>query len=105
MSAAALEAIVRRFADANVLVVGDIMLDDYVWGDAHRISPEAPVPVLQIQRRSYVPGGAANTAANVVGLGGRALLGGVVGPDSEARVLSEILTESGVDRGGLLVDS
>ena len=63
--------VLSRFAGCPVLVVGDLMLDEFVWGQVSRISPEAPVPVVEVARRSFVPGGAANTAANVGGLGGR----------------------------------
>jgi D-beta-D-heptose 7-phosphate kinase/D-beta-D-heptose 1-phosphate adenosyltransferase len=80
------------------------MLDEYIWGDVHRISPEAPVPVVSIRRRSRVPGGAANTAANVAGLGGRALLGGVVGDDYQAETLRAALDRLGLSSAGLLVD-
>src|SRR5437764_2566906 len=92
------------FPGKRVLIVGDVILDEYIWGEVRRISPEAPVPVVEIQRRSYVPGGAANTAANVVSLGGRALLGGAVGADAAAARLRETLGARGVDVGGLITD-
>ena len=76
-----MDDLLTRFADMPVLVAGDAMLDEYVWGIVQRISPEAPVPVVLAQRRTFVPGGAANTAANVRGLGGRAMLLSVVGQD------------------------
>lgn len=73
-----------------VLVVGDLMLDEFIWGEVTRISPEAPVPVVRIRHRTAVPGGAANAAVNVAALGGRAILLGVVGDDREAdRLLAE----------------
>ena len=75
----------RSAAGVTVLTIGDVMLDEYVWGEVQRISPEAPVPVVQVQRQTHVPGGAANAAAGVVALGGRALLGGVVGADVHAK--------------------
>lgn len=71
------------FPGKCVLIIGDVMLDEYIWGNVRRISPEAPVPVVEAQRRTYVPGGAGNTAANVISLGGTALLGGVVGRDNQ----------------------
>jgi rfaE bifunctional protein kinase chain/domain len=80
------------------------MLDEYIWGEVRRISPEAPVPVVEVHRRIYVPGGAANAAANVVSLGGGALLGGVVGPDHAAAKLAETLIQYGMDCEGLIVD-
>lgn len=92
------------FPGTTVLTLGDVMLDEYVWGEVDRISPEAPVPVVAVRRRTYVPGGAANAAAGVVALGGRALLGGVVGADPAAEQVREALREAGVETGGLLVD-
>jgi D-beta-D-heptose 7-phosphate kinase/D-beta-D-heptose 1-phosphate adenosyltransferase len=92
------------FARKRVLIVGDVMLDEYIWGEVRRISPEAPVPVVEIQRRTYVPGGAANTAANVVSLGGTALLGSVVGCDHQSENLQTALVQCGVDPGGLIVE-
>lgn len=99
-----LRDIVKAFPGKQVLVVGDVMLDEYVWGAVRRISPEAPVPVVEIRRRTYVPGGAANTAANVVSLDGQALLGGVVGRDYQATRLCEALADRGVNTEGLIVD-
>ena len=87
----------RDFANRGVLVIGDVMLDQYVWGDVKRISPEAPVPVVEFRSRTHVVGGAANAAANVVSLSGQALLGGVVGPDIEADMLRDELTKSHID--------
>src|SRR5207302_3247228 len=88
-----------------VLFVGDVILDEYLWGDVRRISPEAPVPVVEIRSRTVVPGGAANAAANVVSLAGTAVLGGVVGRDDQAHKLAEALQREGVDPGGLVSDN
>ena len=96
--------ILAKFPGKCVLIVGDVMLDEYIWGEVRRISPEAPVPVVEIHRRTYAPGGAANTATNVISLGGRALLVGVVGRDQQAGKLREALVRCGVDAGGLVVD-
>jgi D-glycero-beta-D-manno-heptose-7-phosphate kinase len=93
--------LLAAFPGRRVLIVGDVMLDEYIWGDVRRISPEAPVPVVEMQRRTYVPGGAANAAANVVSLGGVALLGGVVGRDHQAEQLGAALRLSGVEANGL----
>jgi len=92
------------FAGKRILVVGDVMLDEYVWGEVRRVSPEAPVPVVEIRRRTHGPGGAANAAANVVSLGGRATLGGVVGEDRSAEQLREALCECGIKPDALVVD-
>jgi rfaE bifunctional protein kinase chain/domain len=89
----------------RIAIVGDVILDEYVWGDVTRISPEAPVPVIEIRRRTQVPGGAANVAANVARLGGSAMLAGVVGHDNQADRLGDALREIGVDPGGLIADS
>jgi rfaE bifunctional protein kinase chain/domain len=90
---------------ATVLVLGDVMLDEYVWGEVQRISPEAPVPVVEVRTRTHAPGGAANAAAGVAALEGRALLGGIVGSDPAAAALRETLTAAGIDADGLVVDS
>ncbi len=91
------------FASRTVLVVGDVMLDDYLWGDTHRICPEAPVQIVKIRRHSYRPGGAANVAANVAALGATVWLSGVVGRDEKANQLRTALRESRVNTEGLLV--
>ncbi|HVE68782.1 MAG TPA: D-glycero-beta-D-manno-heptose-7-phosphate kinase, partial [Solirubrobacteraceae bacterium] len=77
---------------------------EYLWGQVQRISPEAPVPVVEVRRRTHVPGGAANAAAGVAALDGRALLGGVVGDDAAAAALRESLAALGVQPDGLVVD-
>lgn len=82
---------IKKFADVKVLVVGDVMLDRYLWGNVSRISPEAPVPIVNVKRTSLVLGGAANVAANIAGLGAKPLLIGICGDDSEADVLGELL--------------
>jgi D-beta-D-heptose 7-phosphate kinase/D-beta-D-heptose 1-phosphate adenosyltransferase len=97
------EQIVRAFAGKRILIVGDVMLDEYVWGKVGRISPEAPVPVLDFTHRTCQPGGAANTAANVLSLGGTALLGGAVGPDPQGTLLLDLLRGAGGDVQGLVV--
>ena len=94
----------RRLRGTRVLVVGDAMLDEYVWGEVRRVSPEAPVTVVEMRRRTWVPGGAANAAANVVSLGGRAWLAAVVGRDPQAGWLTAVLGQHGVDVSGLVVD-
>ncbi len=80
-----------RFANLGILVVGDIMVDRYWWGSVKRISPEAPVPVVDLERSTFAPGGAANVAANIVGLGSTAYLVGCVGTDHEADTLVNLL--------------
>ncbi len=92
-SLANLNSIIKNFSRVKVLVVGDVMLDSYLWGSVERISPEAPVPVVHVQKTSTVVGGAANVAANIAGLGAVAFLIGVTGIDREAEILKKKLTE------------
>ncbi|HET9103113.1 MAG TPA: D-glycero-beta-D-manno-heptose-7-phosphate kinase [Solirubrobacteraceae bacterium] len=89
---------------ARVLVVGDLMLDEYVWGNVRRISPEAPVPVVEITRRTHAPGGAANVAAGVVALGGHAALVGVTGADAAGERLRASLRRADIDVSALISD-
>jgi D-beta-D-heptose 7-phosphate kinase/D-beta-D-heptose 1-phosphate adenosyltransferase len=86
----------------RVLVVGDVMLDEYLIGDTRRVSPEAPVPVVGVTHRFAVPGGAGNAATNVAALGGRLILGGVMGDDLPAKELCRTLEESGIDSTALI---
>src|SRR5258708_39978442 len=86
-----LAGIVRHFSRARVLVVGDVILDRYRIGDAHRLSPEAPIPVLRPTRHHDTLGGAANVAMNVVTLGGRAVLAGVIGDDAAGSTVTQLL--------------
>jgi D-beta-D-heptose 7-phosphate kinase / D-beta-D-heptose 1-phosphate adenosyltransferase len=85
-----------KFGQPHVLVVGDLMLDKYVWGEVERISPEAPVPVLRTARQSQHPGGAANVAMNLAGLGARVTLMGFGGGDDDQHTLESLLAEAGV---------
>ncbi|MEO8649039.1 MAG: D-glycero-beta-D-manno-heptose-7-phosphate kinase [Acidobacteriota bacterium] len=95
-------SITDDYKNVRVLVIGDVMLDRYWWGTVHRISPEAPVPVVHLREKTYAPGGAANVAANISGLGATAILIGTVGDDDEATLMRSTLTESGVDPSGLV---
>lgn len=92
----ALKALVPSLNGVTVLVVGDVMLDEYIWGRVRRISPEAPIPVVEVEETTIVPGGAANVAHNIVALGGRALLCGVIGVDDAGRRLREALAQAGI---------
>src|SRR5262245_14562866 len=93
-----------RFRGTSVLVVGDLMLDEFVWGTVTRISPEAPVPVVEVQRRTFVVGGAANAAANVAALGGRAFLAGVVGNDDAGVRTRQLLQDTDIDATSVVSD-
>ncbi|MGV3771518.1 MAG: bifunctional heptose 7-phosphate kinase/heptose 1-phosphate adenyltransferase, partial [Verrucomicrobiales bacterium] len=88
----------------RVLVVGDLMLDQFVWGHVRRISPEAPVPVVEFERESFMPGGAANVARNLTALNVPTELFGVVGKDESARSLKQLLVDQHVGCDGLLAD-
>ena len=87
----------------RLLVVGDLVLDEYVWGDVERVSPEAPVPVVHVREETVVLGGAANVARNVVALGGTACFCSVVGDDAAGRRAADLIKNLGVDPGGLVV--
>lgn len=92
----------ERFTNIKVLVVGDIMLDRYWWGSVKRISPEAPVPVVNLHKSTFAPGGAANVATNIAGLGATALLVGIVGNDQEAETLEGLLSDLDVSSANII---
>jgi rfaE bifunctional protein kinase chain/domain len=94
--------LIESFSGKRVLVVGDVMLDEFVRGDVSRISPEAPVPVVELRHRDTTPGGAGNAAANVVSLGGAATLVALVGTDSAAPVLCGELERLGIETRALV---
>ena len=94
----------KALQDRYVLVLGDVMLDEFVWGDVTRISPEAPVPVVDVRRESVHLGGAANVLANLVALGARGSVVGVVGNDGPGHRLQNELRELGATDGCLIVD-
>lgn len=93
---------VARFSAARVAVVGDLMLDRFIWGSVSRISPEAPVPIVREERRSASLGGAGNVARNVRALGGRVALAGLVGDDADGRDLRSLCDEAGIAADGIL---
>ena len=95
------KALLRAAAKSRVLVVGDVMLDQFLWGHVKRISPEAPVPVVEFERESFMPGGAANVARNLTALGTGVDLFGLVGKDDGAKRLRALLKEESVGSGGL----
>ncbi|MDZ4746764.1 MAG: D-glycero-beta-D-manno-heptose-7-phosphate kinase [bacterium] len=90
-------ALLDALGGAEIAVVGDVMLDRYFWGQVTRVSPEAPVPVVDVDNETYHLGGAANVAANLRTLGATALLCGVVGDDASGRVLRQVATDAGLD--------
>jgi D-beta-D-heptose 7-phosphate kinase/D-beta-D-heptose 1-phosphate adenosyltransferase len=98
-----LNQIVNGFSKSSIMVVGDTMLDEYVWGDVLRISPEAPVPVVQVQSRSHRLGGAANVVQNLKSLGVTPYLISLCGDDETGKNLREKLAQSGCSASGLVV--
>jgi rfaE bifunctional protein kinase chain/domain len=100
----ALSAYVQRFSQAKVLVIGDLILDHYVWGRVSRISPEAPVPVVHVESESLKLGGAANVFNNILALGGQADICGVIGADESGRLLLKELGGRRQGRGGVVID-
>jgi rfaE bifunctional protein kinase chain/domain len=104
MKLARVEELLQRFASKRILVIGDLMLDEYVWGRVSRISPEAPVPVVEVIRESYYPGGAANVARNVREFTPSISVMGLVGEDGHAARLRQLLTENGIGLDALQSD-
>ena len=100
----ALRHYIQRFPQASVLVVGDLILDHYVMGRVSRISPEAPVPVVHVESESLRLGGAANVFNNILALGGKADLCGVIGADESGRLLMKELGAKRSGRGGVVID-
>src|SRR5580765_7170419 len=97
-----LQEVLSGFRAAAVVVVGDLMLDEYVWGDVTRISPDAPVQVVEVRRRTQVLGGAGNVAHNIVAAGGKAALLGVVGDDAPGGAVMAQARELGLDVTGVI---
>src|SRR5207253_4451849 len=98
------ETVLHQRRERHIVVLGDVMLDEFIWGDVSRISPEAPVPVVEIRRESTHLGGAANVLANLVALGARASLIGVVGKDDAGeKVLSSLRDASAMQTNSLLI--
>lgn len=96
------ETVERGFRSCRVLVVGDLMLDRYLWGAVDRISPEAPVPVIRLDHETQIAGGAANVAANLRGLGCEVSVAGVVGEDESGRQLLELMRTAGIETAAVL---
>lgn len=105
MKKGTVDRITGNSGNVRILVLGDLMLDRYLWGNVDRISPEAPVPVVQVHKETSSPGGAANVAANVSALGAKAVLMGVVGDDSFAELFRKNLTSYKIQSSHLVVDS
>lgn len=105
MTPEAIEKIFRSFREKRIAVIGDVMIDKYIFGHVSRISPEYPVPVVDVTSESSRLGGAANVAVNTHALGAETLLIGVTGEDAERRNLASLMREHGLDPAMLVADS
>src|SRR5262245_7079736 len=99
------DQLISSFAGKRILVLGDMMLDEFIWGKVRRISPEAPVPVVEVARESYHLGGAGNVAANISALGAAPVPSGLVGDDFAAARLSKLFSDQGIEPSGLVSES
>jgi ADP-heptose synthase, bifunctional sugar kinase/adenylyltransferase len=97
MDKATLEQVFEQMNGLHVVVVGDVMLDNYCWGDVERQSPEAPVPVVSVKKRESRLGGAANVALNCVALGAKVTIASVVGDDADGKLLTQLANNAGID--------
>ncbi len=104
-SFAKLKNIVSNFNHAKILVIGDLILDEFIWGTVSRISPEAPVPVVWAKSESFMPGGACNVANNIVSLGGKAYLAGTIGDDEHGAILKGEIESKGIDTSAIIMDA
>ena len=96
--------ILDNFKNKKILVIGDIMLDKYIWGDVSRISPEAPVQVVNVLKETFEAGGAANVANNISALSGSAFMVGITGNDEARNILLDELSKKNIDTGGIFLD-
>jgi D-beta-D-heptose 7-phosphate kinase/D-beta-D-heptose 1-phosphate adenosyltransferase len=100
-----LRELIDRFAAAKILVIGDVILDQFIWGTVTRISPEAPVPVVNVTKEELLLGGSANVVRNIISLGGRAALCGIIGEDAMGADLLALMRAAGASADGLVKDS
>lgn len=100
-----LNKLIDNFGKTRILVIGDIMLDRFIWGKVSRISPEAPVPIVEVEHETTMLGGAANVVNNIVSLGGNVLLSGILGDDLVGREIISKLKELDVDVSGIFVEN
>jgi D-beta-D-heptose 7-phosphate kinase/D-beta-D-heptose 1-phosphate adenosyltransferase len=99
-----LEEIINSFKGKKILIVGDLILDRFIYGRVNRISPEAPVPIVEVNKETFLLGGAANVANNIWALGGIPSLAGIIGQDTAGNVLRELLKEKDINLEGVLFD-
>jgi len=101
----AFSRIISSFKNNNILIIGDIILDRYIFGKVSRISPEAPVPVVDVMRESFLLGGAANVANNIIALGGKVTVAGVIGKDRAGDVVKGLMTDSNINIEAIIEDN
>lgn len=94
----------KKFNTTGILVIGDLMVDRYIWGKVKRISPEAPVPVVEVTEENLLLGGGANVAHNILSLGGKVFIAGTIGSDDTGKILVNKLTEKGFNTDGIIID-
>jgi rfaE bifunctional protein kinase chain/domain len=99
------EKIVESFSKLNVLIIGDVMLDSYIWGAVERISPEAPVPIINVRKKDFRLGGAANVALNVHALGATPILCALIGDDEDGKKLLQRLDDKKISKDGIVTSS
>src|ERR1051325_6723303 len=102
MNRSTVEQILNRFSGKTVLIVGDLMLDEFIWGKVRRISPEAPVPVVDVTEETYRLGGSGNVAANVRALDGSPISIGVIGRDSAGDRVLDLMQDLKIDTAGII---
>jgi rfaE bifunctional protein kinase chain/domain len=99
------EKIVESFSKLNVLIIGDVMLDSYIWGTVERISPEAPVPIINVRKKDFRLGGAANVALNIHALGATPILCALIGDDEDGKKLLQRLDDRKISKDGIVTSS
>src|SRR6218665_497937 len=92
----------QSFGKLNVLIIGDVMIDSYMWGNVNRISPEAPVPIVAVHKKENRPGGAANVALNIQAMGATPVLCSVIGDDDSAKIFFSLLKKQKLSAEGIL---
>lgn len=96
------EKIFEDFTKLNVLIIGDVMLDSYIWGAVERISPEAPVPIINVHKKDFRLGGAANVALNILALGAKPILCALIGEDEDGKKLIQRLDDKNISKEGIV---
>ncbi|MGC8803721.1 MAG: bifunctional heptose 7-phosphate kinase/heptose 1-phosphate adenyltransferase, partial [Bacteroidales bacterium] len=103
MEPSVIDSFFTALSGKKILVVGDVMIDSYVWGKVERISPEAPVPIVSVLKREQRLGGAANVALNLLSLGAEPILCGLIGNDSGQQLFGRLMQDSGLKTEGIFI--